>query len=72
MATFAHELGHSMFALPDLYDRDYSSRGIGSWSLMAGGSWNGPSGLGSSPAHPDAWTLRWRQYYFAKMARRLL
>lgn len=22
--------------------------------------------------HPDAWTLRWRQYYFAKMSRRLL
>ena len=22
--------------------------------------------------HPDSWTLRWRQYYFAKMARRLL
>ena len=38
-----HELGHAAFGLPDLYDRDYSSEGLGRWSLMAGGSWNGPS-----------------------------
>lgn len=52
IGVFAHELGH-VFGLPDLYDRDYSSRGLGRWSLMAGGSWNGS--LGSSPAHVDAW-----------------
>jgi immune inhibitor A len=51
--VYAHEMGHSVFGLPDVYDRDNSSRGLGRWSLMAGGSWNGP--LGSSPAHPDAW-----------------
>jgi hypothetical protein len=39
-----------------LYDRDQSSEGIGNWSLMASGSWNGPSGLGASPAWPDAWS----------------
>lgn len=50
--VFCHELGH-VFGLPDLYDTDYSSAGIGNWSLMAGGSWNGS--LGNSPAHPDAW-----------------
>ncbi len=52
--VYAHEMGHSVFGLPDLYDRDGSSRGLGRWSLMAGGSWNG--NLGDSPAHPDAWS----------------
>jgi len=52
IGVFCHELGH-VFGLPDLYDRDYSSNGIGRWSIMAAGSWNGS--LGSSPAHFDAW-----------------
>lgn len=52
IGVFAHELGH-VFGLPDLYDTDGSSKGIGRWSLMAGGSWNGS--LGNSPAHVDAW-----------------
>lgn len=51
--VFVHELGH-VFGLPDLYDRDYSSRGLGKWSVMASGSWNGING--SSPAHFDAWS----------------
>ncbi|MCK4894971.1 MAG: M6 family metalloprotease domain-containing protein, partial [Calditrichia bacterium] len=51
--VYAHEMGHAVFGLPDVYDRDGSSRGLGRWSLMAGGSWNGS--LGNSPAHPDAW-----------------
>jgi immune inhibitor A len=51
--VYAHEMGHAVFGLPDLYDYDYDSEGLGDWSLMAGGSWNGP--LGSSPAHPDAY-----------------
>lgn len=54
IGVYCHELGHGAFNLPDLYDRDYSSSGLGRLSLMAGGSWNGV--LGSSPAHPDAWT----------------
>lgn len=56
LGVFVHELGHLLFGLSDLYDTDYSSKGIGKWSLMAGGSWNGPGGLGGSPAHPDAWS----------------
>ena len=52
--VFAHEMGHSVFGLPDLYDTDYSSFGLGNWSLMAGGEWNGI--LGNSPAFPDAWS----------------
>ena len=54
--VFAHEMGHAAFGLPDLYDTDNSSEGLGNWSLMAGGSWNGSGGLGSSPAFPDAWS----------------
>ncbi|MGB7062052.1 MAG: M6 family metalloprotease domain-containing protein [Candidatus Zixiibacteriota bacterium] len=52
--VYCHELGH-VFGLPDLYDTDYTSYGVGDWSLMAGGSWNG--WLGDSPAHPDAWCM---------------
>jgi immune inhibitor A len=56
IGVYAHELGHAAFGLPDLYDRDYSSEGLGRWSLMASGSWNGPSPGGASPALPDAWS----------------
>jgi immune inhibitor A len=52
--VYCHELGH-VFGLPDLYDTDYTSYGVGDWSLMAGGSWNGY--LGNSPAWPDAWCM---------------
>ncbi|HEU0248529.1 MAG TPA: M6 family metalloprotease domain-containing protein [Gaiellaceae bacterium] len=48
----AHELGHLLFGLPDLYDTDNTSEGIGNWCLMAGGSWNGG---GDVPAHASAW-----------------
>ncbi len=54
IGVFAHEYGH-LLGLPDLYDTDYSSYGLGEWSLMANGCWNGYPG-GSRPAHPDAWT----------------
>jgi immune inhibitor A len=52
IGVYAHEIGH-LFGLPDLYDTDGSSRGVGRWSLMSSGSWNGS--LGNSPAHMDAW-----------------
>lgn len=52
MGVFGHEFGH-VLGLPDLYDTDYSSRGLGSWSMMSGGSWNGG---GNSPSHFDAWS----------------
>ncbi len=51
MGVFAHEYGHYL-GLPDLYDTDYSSAGVGKWSLMAGGSWNASGNL---PAFFDAW-----------------
>lgn len=60
MGVFSHEYGH-ILGLPDLYDYDYDAAGVGRWSLMAGGSWNGD---GASPAHMDAWSksrLGWIQ-----------
>ncbi len=50
--VYCHEFGHQL-GLPDLYDYDYDSQGVGRFSLMAGGSWNGT--LGSRPSHLDAW-----------------
>lgn len=53
IGVFCHEFGHLIGNLPDLYDLDGGSQGIGRWSLMAGGTWNG--NMGSSPSHFDAW-----------------
>ncbi|NQV30134.1 MAG: M6 family metalloprotease domain-containing protein [Candidatus Marinimicrobia bacterium] len=50
IGVFSHEFGHAL-GLPDLYDTDYSSDGVGSWCLMASGSWSTPS----SPVHMSAW-----------------
>ncbi|MFH0778595.1 MAG: M6 family metalloprotease domain-containing protein, partial [Candidatus Eisenbacteria bacterium] len=52
VGVFCHEFGH-ILGLLDLYDRDYSSRGLGYWSLMAYGSW---MGWGVRPGHLDAWS----------------
>lgn len=57
----AHELGHAMFSLPDLYDTDPSngdSEGIGYFDLMASGSWGSQAGEyeGSSPTQLSAWS----------------
>lgn len=55
VGVFCHEYGHAI-GLPDLYDTDYSSQGIGNWGLMGGGSWNGVSRPGDSPAYLTAWS----------------
>jgi len=57
IGTFAHETGH-IFGIPDLYDSDGNSSGVGEWSLMGSGNWN----TQESPAHMSAWekaTLGW-------------
>ncbi|MFH0765996.1 MAG: M6 family metalloprotease domain-containing protein [Calditrichota bacterium] len=52
IGVFGHELGHSLFGLPDLYDTGYESSGIGRWSMMAAGS---NAGDGARPVHFDIW-----------------
>lgn len=51
LGVFAHEMAHDL-GLPDLYDRDHTSHGVGEWCLMAEGSWTGG---GAKPAHLSAW-----------------
>lgn len=57
IGIICHELGHLLFGLPDLYDRQGDSNGVGRWGLMGLGSWNSQGGFsGSSPAHMLAWS----------------
>ncbi len=59
IGIIAHELGHLIFNLPDLYDRDGSSTGVGNWGLMGRGVWNSKHGqLGDSPAGMLAWSKK--------------
>lgn len=54
IGVFCHEYGH-VLGLPDLYDTNpthTSSEGLGGWSLMASGNYNGNA---KSPAHFDPW-----------------
>jgi immune inhibitor A len=58
VGVFAHEFGH-ILGLPDLYDTDYSTNGIGAFGLMGAGSWGRADERdlpGSSPAHLCAWS----------------
>jgi len=62
IGVIVHELGHSAFDLPDLYDTTEQSNGIGNWGLMGSGSWgykrsNGViEGFGETPVHMTAWS----------------
>jgi M6 family metalloprotease-like protein len=63
LGPLVHEVGHDL-GLPDLYDTDGTSYGIGAWGTMGQGSWNYAPGnfAGSSPAHHDPfnkWYLGW-------------
>ena len=55
VGVFAHEYGH-VLGLPDLYDIDYSSEGIGDWGLMSSGAWGSVSRPGDRPVHMSAWS----------------
>ncbi len=55
LGVFVHEFGH-VLGLPDLYDIDGSSNGIGEWGLMASGSWGGDGSHAATPAHLTAWS----------------
>lgn len=54
IGVFTHEFGH-IFGLPDLYDTDNSSEGLGNWCLMASGSYGGDGNHEATPAHMSAW-----------------
>ncbi|HUT55057.1 MAG TPA: M6 family metalloprotease domain-containing protein, partial [bacterium] len=55
VGVFCHEFGHAL-GLPDLYDTDDSSEGIGNWGVMGSGSWNYLTRGGDCPAHMSAWS----------------
>ncbi|HTD81605.1 MAG TPA: M6 family metalloprotease domain-containing protein, partial [Thermoplasmata archaeon] len=52
--VLAHEFGHDL-GLPDLYDTDGPTLGVGVWDVMGSGSWNG-NPRGTSPSHFSAWS----------------
>src|SRR5438093_3040538 len=52
--VLAHEFGHDL-GLPDLYDTDGSTLGVGIWDVMGGGSWNG-NPRGTSASQFSAWS----------------
>jgi len=58
IGIIAHELGHAIFDLPDLYDVDGSSGGIGFFGLMGSGSWGYKKGEhpGETPVHMCGWS----------------
>lgn len=60
IGVLCHEFGH-LLGLPDLYDVNYKSEGVGNWSLMGGGCWLDQE---NTPANFDAWSrigLGWIQ-----------
>jgi len=52
IGVFCHEWGHDLGILWEEYDRDYSSWGLGDWSVMATGCYNNG---GKTPAHHSAY-----------------
>jgi len=55
LGVWCHEFGHEL-ELPDLYDTDGSSAGIGDWGIMASGSWGNN---GETPVYMGAWSRYW-------------
>ena len=54
IGLFAHEFGHSL-GLPDLYDTDGSSSGVGRWSTMAS-QYVSTVNNADTPPHFDPWS----------------
>jgi M6 family metalloprotease-like protein len=61
MGIIAHEMGHAMAGLPDLYDTSNTNAGLGAFSVMSFGMWGARSGeiRTTTPVGMDAWS---RQY----------
>lgn len=59
IGIIAHELGHSAFALPDLYNPTDDRGGIGYFGLMGSGTWAQKDYYefpGETPVHFSAWS----------------
>lgn len=59
LGIMVHELGHLIFAWPDLYDYDNSSSGIGAFGLMSAGNWGMKAQdkwAGQTPVSPTGWS----------------
>jgi M6 family metalloprotease-like protein len=59
IGIIAHELGHSAFHLPDLYNTVENTGGIGYFGLMGAGTWaqqNSGEQPGNTPTHFCAWS----------------
>lgn len=54
IGVFCHEYGHAL-GLPDLYDTDGTSEGVGNYCLMGSGSWGGNSNSPQLPVHLSPW-----------------
>lgn len=54
IGVFCHEYGHGL-GLPDLYDTDGSSEGVGNYCLMGAGSWGGNGSSPQLPVHMSPW-----------------
>lgn len=54
IGVFCHEYGHAL-GLPDLYDTDNSSEGVGNYCLMGAGSWGGNGSSPELPVHMSPW-----------------
>ncbi|NQU06554.1 MAG: M6 family metalloprotease domain-containing protein [Calditrichaeota bacterium] len=63
IGVFCHEFGH-VLGLPDLYDIDGTSEGIGEWGLMGSGGWNYRPGdpPGTCPAHFSGWSKKYFEW----------
>jgi M6 family metalloprotease-like protein len=51
IGVYCHEFGHA-FGLPDFYDTNGGSEGIGEWGLMGSGNWQ----TSTNPAHMSAYS----------------
>ncbi len=59
IGIIAHELGHAIFNLPDLYNINDEAGGIGIFGLMGAGVWtrkNDSEYYGKTPTHMSAWS----------------
>lgn len=65
LGVMTHEFSHCL-GYPDLYVTDYSGgNGMGNWSILASGSYGGPSGIGWVPTGYTAyekWAAGWIDY----------